>query len=422
MDATSVVVPPFLRSSSRNIACLLIFASVVAIYAFGVIRTYVAQEAAQSNEVNDLQRAARLIPQNAQFAHALGLQLSNSPQDYDRAITNLRRAATLDPDNGDYWLDLASVYQLAGEPLDRNSSLEAAVSAEPNNPDITAEVANYYLVGGETARALPLLRRALEKDPSAAASLLPAFWRATRDPRLLLDEAIPPNPELQIAFLRLLVEQNESSGAAETWRHLLASGQAFQPQLCLFYFDYLIREHDVTALAQDWSDLARVVPSLQAYLPSDNLIVNGSFEQPLLYAGLDWRYDTAEHVSAGIDNQTAHSGTHSLHVSYDGGAAYEAGWQEFVPVQPGEYEFSAWIKSQDILSSSGPRFSITDKYTGAGIFLSDDILDTHTWQKVEGRLRVPAATNLLSIKISRAPANTRIRGEVWIDDLRLERR
>ena len=53
---------------------------------------------------------------------------------------------------------------------------------------------------------------------------------------------------------------------------------------------------------------------------------------------------------------------------------------------------------------------------------ADDLLATHPWQEIKGSLRVPDGTNLLAVKIVRAPANTRIRGRVWIDDLRLAKK
>jgi hypothetical protein len=87
-----------------------------------------------------------------------------------------------------------------------------------------------------------------------------------------------------------------------------------------------------------------------------------------------------------------------------------------------DYEFSAWIQSENVTSSSGPRIAIADAYSGANLLLTDDVLDTHSWQEIKGSLRVPDGTELLTVKIVRAPADTRIRGRVWIDDLRLVKR
>jgi ABC-type iron transport system FetAB ATPase subunit len=76
-----------------------------------------------------------------------------------------------------------------------------------------------------------------------------------------------------------------------------------------------------------------------------------------------------------------------------------------------------------MISSSGPRIAIVDALQRMpDLLLTDDVLDTHPWQEINGVFHVPAETELFAVKITRAPANTRIRGRVWIDDLRLVKR
>jgi hypothetical protein len=363
------------------------------------------------------------VPDNAAFPHLLGLRLSASDQDDDGAIANLRKAVTLNPNSGRYWLDLASVYQVTGNIEKQNEAVQSALDAEPGNPEVAAEAAQFFLVAGDADRAFPLFRQALGKNPQAAKAILLLCWSETRDANLLLAKAIPASPEPQLAFLRMLTEQKETTAANQVWQHLVGSHSSFQPQRSFFYFDYLLKEHEIARFDRAWHELARVSPNLQAYLPNENLMVNAGFEQPLLNSGFDWRYEPADHIAAGIDDKVAHSGTHSLSLSYDGNPAYDAGWTQFVPVQSNtDYEFSAWIKSDNVTSSSGPRIAIVDAYSGANLLLTDDVLDTHPWQEIKGSLRVPAQTELLAVKIVRAPANTRIRGRIWIDDLRLVKR
>jgi len=392
----------------------------LSIYIGRVVRVYLARRSADSSQVEGVERAIRLVPDNAEFPHLLGLLL---PASDDGAIANLRKAVTLNPNSGRYWLDLASLYQVTGNVEKQNESVQSALNAEPGNPEIAAEAAQYFLVAGDVGRAFPLFRQALVQNPQAAKAIFLVCWRETRDANLLLAEVIPGSPELQLAFLRMLAEQKETTAVNQVWQQLVASHRSFPPQLSFFYFDYLLKEHEVASFDRAWHELAGLSPNLQAYLPNDNLMVNAGFERQLLNSGFDWRYEPADHIAAGIDDNVAHSGTHSLSLSYDGNPAYDAGWKQFVPVQSNtDYEFSFWIKSENVTSSSGPRIAIVDAYSGANIFLTDDVLDTHPWQEIKGTLRVPAETELLAVKIVRAPANTRIRGRVWIDDLRLVKR
>jgi hypothetical protein len=412
-----------LRPLVRNAVLVLMCLGTLSIYIDRAMRVYLARRSADSLQVEGVERAIRLVPDNAEFPHWLGLQLSASDQDDDGAIANFRKAVALNPNSGRYWLDLAAVYQVTGNVEKQNEAVQSALNAEPGSPEVAAEAAQYFLVVGDTDRALPLFRQALAQDPQAAQAILLACWRETGDANLLLAKAIPASPELQLEFLRMLTEQKETTAANQVWEHIVASHRSFQPQLSFFYFDYLLKEHEVASFDRAWHELAVLSPNLQAYLPNDNLMVNAGFEQQLLNSGFDWRHEPADHIAAGIDDNVSHSGTRSLSLSYDGNPAYDAGWKQFVPVQPNtDYEFSAWIKSENLTSSSGPRIAIVDAYSGANLLLTDDVLDTHPWQEIKGTLRAPAKTELLAVKIIRAPANTRIRGRVWIDDLRLVKR
>ncbi len=416
--------PPREPAVLHRILFSLICIALVTMYCDRVLRVYLAHRAAEAPDIiPGLQRAIRLVPGNATFPHLLGLQLSVAGQDRDGALANLRRAAALNPYKGRYWLDLAGAYQEANDLQLENQALQSAIAAEPGNPEVAAEAAQYYLAAGDTARALPLVRQALSQDPQVAPSLLLTCWRATHDADLLLANALPPDPGLQFALLRVLGEQNQPAAASHAWGQIVASRRPFPPEMSVFYLDYLLKEHDVAGFERAWHELGGVAASIQPYLPTANLIVNPSFEQPILNYGFDWRHQPTDHIVAGIDDTTGHSGTRSLSLSYDGSPAYDAGWTQFVPVRSGAaYAFSAWIKSENVTSSSGPRIAIADAFSGANLLVTDDVLDTHPWHEVTGQLQIPAATNLVAIKFIRGPANTKIRGRVWIDDLRLEAR
>jgi tetratricopeptide (TPR) repeat protein len=391
------------------------------IYSARVARTYFAEKALRSDDSVRVKRASDLLPGNAEIPHAIGLQLLLANENSGDAIAYLRRAAVTNPNSARYWFDLASAYQVDGNVQGETTALQAAINAEPNDPDTLVEAGMHELVSADPTHAFRMFRRALQSGSRTASAILPACWRATGDARLILSQVLPANPALQLEFLRFLAERNETKAAAEAWDVLLgAKSSRFEPQLGFFYLDYLVREHDPRGFERAWRRLAGTSSSLMPYLPSDNLIVNGGFELPMLNAGLDWRHEAAPDVEVGIDSREAHAGSHSLYLSYNGSPVYDAGWHELVPVQPNtHYAFSAWVKSENITSSSGPRLAIVDAYSGANLLLSGDVLDSHDWYQITGELRVPSETEMASVKFIRAPANTGIRGKLWVDDLKL---
>ena len=110
----------------------------------------------------------------------------------------------------------------------------------------------------------------------------------------------------------------------------------------------------------------------------------------------------------------------SRSVTFDGQNASEAGIFQFIPVKPNtQYEFSAEYRTEELETASGPRFSITDPYTGAPYVLTDEILGTNPWRLQHAEFHTDPNTNLVLLKIVRQPADLLIRGELWIDDLKL---
>jgi tetratricopeptide (TPR) repeat protein len=396
----------------------------MAVYVTRVARVYLAQSAAEGDiQIAELERAIHLAPDDAELPHLLGMRLSAAGEDSQSAIANLKRAVSLNPHRGYYWLDLAALYEVEGNIEPQNEAVQSALRAEPYNPEIGAQAGQFFLESGDPDRAFPLFKQALTRNPEAVDSILRVCWKQAPDAKLILARAIPEDPVLQLAFLRMLADQGELGAASDVWKSIVSARKPFDPRLSFFYFDFLLKEQDVAGFKGGWEELSTLAPEIRAYLPGDNLIVNGSFDKTLLNSGLDWRHQSADNIAVGIDDRVAHSGAHSLALSYNGKPAYDSGWTEFVPVQGNrDYEFSAWIRSDSITTSSGPRIELIDALSGNTLLLTDDVLDTHPWHEIKGTVHVPEETLLLAVKIVRAPANTRIRGRVWIDDLSLVKR
>jgi Carbohydrate binding domain len=237
----------------------------------------------------------------------------------------------------------------------------------------------------------------------------------------ILDQALPQRPDLYLSFLSLLVSKQEVTAAENVWNHLIALNQEFPTQLAFPYFRFLIAKQEVAAAQTAWQQLAGVNLPLQPYLPSrENLLVNGGFEENVLNGGFDWWYESNPHAALAIDTSEFYGGTRSLSVSFDGQNPADAGIHQFVVVKPHtEYEFSSESRTEDIESASGPRFAIVDAYTDASYVLTDDLLGSNPWHVQNARFQTGPNTNLVLLKIVRQPADLLIRGELWIDDLKL---
>jgi tetratricopeptide (TPR) repeat protein len=410
-----------IQSRSRQSFFAAVCIVFVGLYSYLIFRAYYASRLGTVPDQGNLQEAIRLEPANAEYRELLGRYLAFSSQNLDGAISNYRAAVTLNPYAARYWLDLASAYQVANRTSEQRESLERAVEADPTTPHVAWEAANFFLVQGDREKALHHFRVVLANDPEAVDLALQLCWRATEDANQILDEALPKRADLYFSFLRLLIHKQETAAAKNVWNRLVTLNQTFSLPLAFPYFRFLLAQQEVAAAQNAWQQLAGLNPSLQPYLPSrENLIINSGFEENVLNGGFDWSYVPNPHVALAIDTSEFHSGTRSLSITFDGQNPPDAGIFQFIPVKPKtEYEFSAAYKTEEIVTASGPRFSIADGYTNASYVLTDDSLGTNPWRLQQARFQSGPNTNLLLLKISRQPAGPLIRGKFWIDDLRL---
>ena len=393
----------------------------VFLYLQFALRAYVASPLAATSDVAKIQKAIQLEGANAEYRDLLGRYLALSGASLDEAISVYRTAVHLNPYEAQYWLDLAGAYQIAGRTGEQAESVEHAMQADPTTPHVAWAAANFFLVQGDREKALHYFRVVLANDPEAVDSALRLCWRATRDATEMLDQALPPRPDLYLSFLRLLVTNQEVAAAENVWNRLVGLQQAFPPQLALPYFQLLIAKQEVAAAKAAWQQLSDVDTSLRPYLPSsENLVINGGFEENLLNGGFDWWYHSYAHAALAIDTSEFHSGTRSLAVTFDGYSVPEVQLAQFIPVKPSTaYEFSAESRTVDIDTASGPRFALLDAYTNSSYVLTDDTLGTTPWRRQQARFRTGPNTNLLVLKIVRDPAAPLIRGKLWIDDVTL---
>ena len=389
--------------------CILVFAT----------RTVVAWSAAQNG---DWSRAAKLEPGNADWPCNLGASytiLQNNPR---AAIPHLEAGVRLNPHDAVCWTALGDSYAQAGDFANERRTLEAALRADPNDAHIALNTATIYVNSNEVERALPLYRLAIQKRPDWAAHILPNIWFHDPNAEEVMAKALPPTTPPRLALLKFLVEKNESAPATLVWQKIIQSQEPFESKDALFFIDSLLAQNDVDAATQAWRQLAARDTDLAQRSARGNLISNAGFERSILNGGFDWIYKPVDGIDVSVDTAEFHGGSRSLAVSFDTENLGVTGLKQFVPVEPGShYTFSAWIRGDSIETANGPRFAFSDTRTHQMVFNSDDALGSFPWRSVSGEFNTAPGTNLLELSIVRNPANGRVRGKIWIDDLELVR-
>ena len=106
--------------------------------------------------------------------------------------------------------------------------------------------------------------------------------------------------------------------------------------------------------------------------------------------------------------------------SLTGPAFSDSGFPQYVPVEPNvRYHLSSFVKSEDIVSASGPRIVVQDYYNSQVLASTEDLLSTSGWRELVADFAAGPETRLIAIKVMRVPGNPLIKGTFWLDDVKL---
>jgi len=387
-------------------------------YVVIAVRDSVAYQFASSEQRHFLERAVALDPTDAEYRNRLGYYFMFSERRPDFAVPMYESAVSLNPHIAEYWLDLATAYSAIGARRQQELALARAIEVEPRTPLISREVAIAFFSLGDLQQAFRLFRVVLQTDPWETEPMLTMCWQATHNLDAM-NEVLPPVPSVHLAFLRLLVAEENTEAAKKLWSRLIALSQPFDPELAAPYLDYLITQRQTAAARAAWNELARINADFRPYQSSPaNLVVNGGFEQKLLNMGFDWRYENHPHVTLAWDSEQSHNGSRSLSITFDGEAILDTGVSQLIAVNANtRYSLRAYVKSDSLFAAHGPQCIISDPDTKNSLLVTEETLGSSPWTQISGSFTTSPTTDLVSLKIMRAPGAGRITGKFWIDDV-----
>jgi len=374
-------------------------------------------------ELSSLKKAVWLDPWNAEYRDHLGRYYDLVARDPSTAITQYRAAVQINPHSARYWFDLASAYQVLGDTARQTEALERAIDTDSTTPDVAWEAANLYVVQGENDKALREFRVVIANDPSLEASALKFCWRIKPDVDALLTDIVPRRADAYTNFLALLESKEETEGTKKVWNALMQTRDSFGAGNAYDYIRYLILHKEVEQAVLVWRQLAAQV-GLTAYLPSsENLVINGNFNLPILNAGFDWQYQKQSSINLNLDPSEFHAGRRSLQITFDGPGISDAGIYQFIPVEPNTtYDFTAYYKNAEMEGAGGPRFAIQDVYSQNIYYESEELKEAGFWKSTYGEFTTGKESKLILLHIPRLPAGSPIRGKLWVDDFRLTKK
>jgi hypothetical protein len=316
------------------------------------------------------------------------------------------------------WLHVALFRDRTGDRHGANAALERAVGLDPHNVVVRWEAALLAIRWGHRERALEHLRYVLAVDATQRDA---AFQLA----RMLLgpgDDAaslLPAEPQALTGVLVAAVSNQDSTLASVAWTRRASLRPAVPQEVSRRYLDFLLAEGDGRAARRVWSSL----------MPGDsaNLVFNGGFEnERLLGWGLDWRVSRVWGVEVVVDRVVASAGRHSLRLAFNSFPTLNfTGVSQLVGVEPGrEYRLRAVARASDFVTRSGLKLEVVLPKSEQVLAQTGAVAGpTPGWTPLEARVRIPADTSLVQLRLRREPAalpEGNLGGKVWLDDVRLE--
>ncbi len=380
---------------------------------------FLASYYASKADLPSIERALRLSPDNAEYHLMLARYLSVTESNPRAAAEEYRRATLLNPHEANAWFELAGTAQVLDDAVTQRLALENAVAMDPTTPEFAWQAGSFFLVQGESEKALQQFRVVVANEPSLRFQTFDLAMR-TADVDTVMAKVVPAESDAYLDLLNLLVSRKNSDGAQRVWSGITRLGKPIEPKKAFGYINYLISQQDVPQARTAWRQMLRLA-GLSGYdVSPDNLIVNANFDADILNNGFDWHHSKLSNVALALDPTEFHSGRQSLSIVFDGPGVNGAGIFQFIPVEPDTpYEFSAYYKTRDMDGAGGPRFSISDAYTGANLYTSDDLKNAEIWRDASGSFVTGPKTELLVLRVVRVPEGSPIRGHLWVDDFHL---
>ncbi len=394
-----------------------------------VSKTYVATLFARKATARNLGFALRLDPGNSDYHLQLGKLFQYSAEDFnpEQAVAHLKRATELNPRNPEPWVDLAAALESEGKASEAEACLRRADTLAPNDPVFQWAIGNSSLLRGEVDEAFRHFKVVLAGSSQYNPILFNTAWKASSDPKKILQQLIPDKVQTEFDYLYFLVGTGRYPEAQSVWQRIARSSESFPATRAAEYINNLIQTHRPQEAYQVWTDLRNkglLKPTYEE--TSQNLVINGEFEESILNMGFDWRVTPLAELTVGLDATDYHSPGHAFLIEFSGkeNVDYRNLFQYVRVTRGRSYRLHGFLKTEGITTDSGPRLEVRDAYDPSLLEkFSDDLRGSSaSWTSVTLDFTAGPRTDLIVLGVARLPSrrfDSLIAGRVWVDDLSL---
>jgi hypothetical protein len=331
-----------------------------------------------------------------------------------------REALKRDPASPLRWCDLGFALLDSGAKGQAGTCFEQALKFGPSAVTSLSYAAQFYRRIHEPRNALRCTARILALTQSSKDEILAAYAYGGDDLMDTLNYGLPRDASVARAYFQYLLRTGKQETVRQAWDWM--SGRSYPDnELANQYTDFLVQNLDYDRAVS--VRLSSLGGKRGDYLIS-NFLYNGGFESEPSGSIFDWRISRTAGVDAAFGSGIAHSGRRSLRIDFGGEANvnYRHARQDVI-LKPGNYRFTAWVRTEDLTTDKGIAFRISDADSSVWLDVrTGQLTGTHDWTSLSTDMTVPKQTGRIRIEIIRDPSekfDNKIRGTAWVDDVRL---
>ena len=400
-----------------------VLGSVVALLILGLgfvwsLRLGYADHLFHTGTPEGVKRAVELAPGNARHQARWAAILEDSGQDVAAARRALEAALALNPRDSASWMALGLAAERDGELQKAEKCLlEAARVDRQYDPRWT--LVNFYFRTSDWENFWLWAREAAAIPYRDSAALFRLCWRATEDPEMILNRAIP-EPALARYLSFLLDDAHVEALEAAAQKVAARAGREDLPVL-LASCDRLLEAHQFPAALGIWTILCRrqLVPCQPLEPQRGPSLTNGDFRTPALSSGFDWRLHAPEGVSI-----TRSESPPAMRWILSGRQPESCPLlSQYIPLLPDkQYRFRFRYWTSGIAPDTGLRWQIFDAATGAELAGRSSHLSSEKQIEQEVAFSTPVETRVvrLALTYQRASGTTRLEGSIFLSHASLE--
>lgn len=346
---------------------------------------------------------------------------AQDPARADEAADFARRALRADPLDGRAYRVLAQLAVDAGDEARAAELYGIAARRAPRDRPAHAWLLDHHLRNARAADALAHLDTLLRVQPSLFGRFEPILLALAGAPAVHgpLGDLLATRPPWRVAFLRLVATKSADLDAvAPLFDAVRRSEGGLAASELGPWLDRLVREGRVGQAYLIWA--ANLPPGRQTTLGN---VFNGGFEFEPLPVGFDWRFGRVS--GARISRLAAPEGEGlALRVAFEDRRVPFNHARQMLALPPGDYRLSLRARPDSLRTERGLVWEVSCVSGGKPLAATEPLRGHGGWRELGVEFTVPGdcAGQWLALRLpARIPAEQRIGGRAWFDDLRIRR-